>query len=208
MFWLATALVSRLIVPLLLTGVFTQTPGGRPVQPQAEWALADAPIQPILKKWIMAKLNKTGEFSDGYPAANARVKFVRLDGQGRAGVQVWGSCGNRYCLVWIFDNWTGDLLVSSSGYEYDFRHTRHHGLFDFYVLEHMDNKYRRNYGKGAPCSRDAKNESQFPRRPRPDGRQAIACESVNSPGLTIREWIKRERQRMEAIRAKNQPGNG
>jgi hypothetical protein len=139
---LATALIFRLIVPLLLTGVFTQTSGPTPAQPQAEWTLADAPIQPILKKWILAKLNETDEFSEDHPAANARVKFVRLDVLGRMGVQVWGSCGNRYCFVWIFDNRTGDLLVSSSGYEYDFRHTRHHGLFDFYVLEHMDNEHR------------------------------------------------------------------
>jgi hypothetical protein len=85
----------------------------------------------------LAKLNETAEFSDDYPAANAPVKFVRLDGLGRMGFRF----GDPVAIA-IASFRTGDLLVSSSGYEYDFRHTRHHGLFDFYVLEHMDNEDR------------------------------------------------------------------
>lgn len=141
---LATALIVRVIFPLLVTGPLTQTPGGAPAQPQAQWRLADAPIKRLVKERILAELNKE-YYKPSKPDADERapaltsagVKFVRLNPSGRMGIQVrapneWcGATGN--CGVWIFDAKTGDLLVNDDGWDYEFRPTMHHGVFDFYV---------------------------------------------------------------------------
>jgi len=138
-------LVTVLIVPvilLLFTASSAQPFASTRPQPQSEWQLADAPIGSMVKKRILAELNKEAS-ADEQPSASAHapVKLVRLDANGRMGIEVrapneWCSATGN-CEVWIFDSKTGDLLVHGDGWDYGFRRTTHHGVLDFYVRSNM-----------------------------------------------------------------------
>lgn len=146
---LKTALIGPLIFFSLLISCLGQTPIPRSGHSKSEWELSDAPIKPLVEGRILASLIDAHE--DEYQqneqdeikpiALRSTVKFVRLDGRGRNGIEVksvppWcGATGN--CEVWIFDSKTGDLLVHGDGWDYGFRRTTHHGVLDFYVRSNM-----------------------------------------------------------------------
>jgi hypothetical protein len=143
----------------LLISCLGQTPTPRPGNSKSEWKLPDAPIKPYVEGRILSSLidaHKELYAADEQDeiksvALSSTVTFVRLDKRGRVGIEVktvppWcGATGN--CEVRIFDNKTGDLLVMGDGWEYVFRRTTHHGVFDFYVRHNMSagSGYRDEY---------------------------------------------------------------
>ena len=140
-----TASIGPWIILSLVINCLAQTPIATPRHSKSEWELSDAPIHPLVKRRILASLidaHKDEYQEDEKDEAKALalrsiVKFVRLDGRGRIGIEVkgvppWcGATGN--CEVWIFGSKSGDLLVHGDGWDYRFRRTTHHGVFDFYV---------------------------------------------------------------------------
>jgi len=146
---LKTAFIGPWIFLSVLINCLGQTPIASPGRSKSEWELSDAPIKPPVERRILASL--IDAHKDEYQqdekdevktiALRSTVKFVRLDGRGRIGIEdksvsPWcGATGN--CEVWVFDGKTGDLLVHGDGWDYGFRHTTHHGLFDFYVRHNM-----------------------------------------------------------------------
>ena len=146
---LKTAFIGPWIFFSLLVSCLGQTPTPRSGHSKSVWELSDAPIKPLVEGRILASLidahkdeYQQDEQDEVKPVAlRSTVRFVRLDGRGRIGIEVksvppWcGATGN--CEVWIFDSKTGDLLVHGDGWDYVFRRTTHHGVFDFYVRQNM-----------------------------------------------------------------------
>jgi hypothetical protein len=146
---LKTAFIGPWIFLSVLISCLGQSPLARPGYSKSVWVLSDAPIKPLVEGRILASL--IDAHKDEYQedekdelkatALRSTVKFVRLDGRGRIGIEVktvppWcGATGN--CEVLLFDSKTGDLLVHGDGWDYGFRRTTHHGVFDFYVRQNM-----------------------------------------------------------------------
>ena len=134
-------MIAESILPLLgcllLAGPFLQAP----VEDTSGWRLSQAPIRAIVREKILAELTKdsldetrTEKIKDA--DGHASVKLVKLGNDGRMGIEViahdgWcGATGN--CPVWIFAIENGDILVTDGGWDFGFRSTMHHGVFDFY----------------------------------------------------------------------------
>jgi hypothetical protein len=112
---------------------------------ESEWELSVAPVEALVQRRILATL--FADHKDGYEqdeqdqirpiALRSVVKFVRLDRRGRVGIEVktvspWcGATGN--CEVYVFDSRTADLLVKDGGWDFGFRQSTHHGVYDFYT---------------------------------------------------------------------------
>jgi hypothetical protein len=145
-------------IPALLAGTWflssmqvsclAYTPDDLRNQNQAEWRLSDAPITHVVKERVLASLveDHMDEYVDEEDdvkaiALRSTVKLVQLDRKGRIGIEVkvaapWcGATGN--CEVEIFDNKTGSPLVDDVGWDYGFRRTMHHGLYDFYIRANL-----------------------------------------------------------------------
>ena len=116
---LKTAFIGPWIFFSLLISCLGQTPISGSGHPKSEWELSDAPIKPLVEGRILASLidahkdeYQQDEQDEIKPVAlRSTVKFVRLDGRGR--------------------------IVHGDGWDYRFRRTTHHGVFDFYVRQNM-----------------------------------------------------------------------
>jgi hypothetical protein len=69
------------------------------------------------------------------------VRFLKLGPDGGIGVRVWGHdrlCGGTgNCSIWVFDPHTGDLLLSSDGFDFRVETTIHHGRYDILTRANM-----------------------------------------------------------------------
>jgi hypothetical protein len=69
------------------------------------------------------------------------VRFLKLGPDGGLGVRVRGHdrmCGaTGNCSIWVFDPQTGDLLLSSNGFDFRVETTIHHGRYDILTRANM-----------------------------------------------------------------------
>jgi len=80
-----------------------------------------------------------------HSVADFETKMIELSPNGHKGLRVWGGgdgdvsvCGaTGNCPIWVFDPGTGNLLLSTNGWELQAETTVHNGRYDFVTRHNM-----------------------------------------------------------------------